>query len=72
VAADYRHVTNSGYNRDRGPVSIVSFQAHFEDAIPFDKFGGGIDAGAVTRVDPRRTVLLQFLKPAIARQSTSG
>jgi hypothetical protein len=41
VAADYQHVTNPGYNRDRGPVSIVSFRVHFEDAIPFDTFGTG-------------------------------
>jgi high affinity Mn2+ porin len=38
VAADYQHVTNPGYNQDRGPVSVVSFRIHFEDAIPFDKF----------------------------------
>ena len=41
VAADYQHVTNPGYNQARGPISIVSFRVHFEDAIPFDKFGGG-------------------------------
>ena len=41
LAADYQHVANPGYNRDRGPASIVSFRVHFEDAIPFDKFGGG-------------------------------
>lgn len=39
VAADYQHVTNPGYNRDRGPVSVVSFRIHVEDAIPFAKFG---------------------------------
>ncbi len=39
VAADYQHVTNPGYNRDRGPASVVSFRVHVEDAIPFDKFG---------------------------------
>jgi high affinity Mn2+ porin len=38
VAADYQHVQNPGYNRDRGPASIVSFRLHIEDAIPFDKF----------------------------------
>ena len=38
VAADYQHVTNPGYNQDRGPASVVSFRIHFEDVIPFDKF----------------------------------
>jgi len=38
VAFDYQHVTNPGYNRDRGPASVVSFRIHFEDAIPFDRF----------------------------------
>ncbi len=38
-AADYQHVTNPGYNQVRGPVDIVSFRIHVEDAIPFDKFG---------------------------------
>ena len=41
VAADYQHVANPGYNRSRGPVSIVGFRLHFEDAIPFDKLGSG-------------------------------
>jgi len=41
VAFDYQNVTNPGYNRDRGPTSIVSFRVHIEDAIPFDKFGSG-------------------------------
>ena len=40
-AIDYQHVTNPGYNRDRGPASIVGFRLHIEDAIPFDKFRGG-------------------------------
>ena len=35
VAADYQHVTDPGYNRDRGPASVVSFRIHIEDAIPF-------------------------------------
>jgi high affinity Mn2+ porin len=39
VAADYQHVTNPGYNQDRGPASVVSFRIHVEDAIPFNKFG---------------------------------
>ena len=38
VAADYQYVTNPGYNEARGPVSVVSFRLHIEDAIPFDKF----------------------------------
>ncbi len=38
-AADYQHVTNPGYNQVRGPVDVVSFRIHVEDAIPFDKFG---------------------------------
>jgi hypothetical protein len=38
-AADYQHVTNPGYNEVRGPVDVVSFRIHVEDAIPFDRFG---------------------------------
>jgi high affinity Mn2+ porin len=37
VAVDYQYVTDPGYNRDRGPASVVSFRVHIEDAIPFDK-----------------------------------
>ncbi len=37
VAADYQHVANPGYNRDRGPASVVGFRIHIEDAIPFDR-----------------------------------
>jgi high affinity Mn2+ porin len=40
VAADYQHVSNPGYNQDRGPVSVVSFRIHVEAAIAFDKFHG--------------------------------
>jgi hypothetical protein len=40
IAVDYQHVTNPGYNRDRGPARVVSFRIHLEDAIPFSKFGG--------------------------------
>jgi carbohydrate-selective porin OprB len=36
-AIDYQHVTNPGYNRDRGPASVVGFRVHVEDAIPFDR-----------------------------------
>ena len=39
VAADWQHITNPGYNEVRGPVSVVSFRIHVEDAVPFDKFG---------------------------------
>jgi high affinity Mn2+ porin len=39
IAADYQHVTNPGYNQDRGPASVLSFRVHVEDAIPFDKLG---------------------------------
>jgi hypothetical protein len=39
VALDYQHVTDPGYNRDRGPASVVSFRVHIEDAVPFDKLG---------------------------------
>lgn len=40
VALDYQHVTDPGYNKDRGPVSVLGFRLHIEDAVPFDKFGG--------------------------------
>jgi hypothetical protein len=40
AAIDYQHVTNPGYNHDRGPVNVVSFRVHVEDAVPFDKFRG--------------------------------
>ena len=40
VAVDYQHVSNPGYNQDRGPVSVVSLRIHVEDAVPFDKFHG--------------------------------
>ena len=38
VAADYQHVTNPGYNMVRGPVSVIGFRIHVEDAIPFERF----------------------------------
>jgi high affinity Mn2+ porin len=41
AAADYQYVTNPGYNRDRGPASVVGFRIHVEDAIPFEKFRKG-------------------------------
>jgi hypothetical protein len=37
VAVDYQYITNPGYNRDRGPASVVGFRVHLEDAVPFDK-----------------------------------
>ena len=37
VAVDYQRVTDPGYNRDRGPASVVGFRVHIEDAIPFDR-----------------------------------
>jgi high affinity Mn2+ porin len=41
LAFDYQHVANPGYNRDRGPASVVGFRLHIEDAVPFDKFPSG-------------------------------
>lgn len=35
VAFDYQHIADPGYNRDRGPASVMSFRIHIEDAIPF-------------------------------------
>jgi hypothetical protein len=37
VAFDWQHVTNPGYNMDRGPVSILGFRIHLEGGIPFDR-----------------------------------
>jgi hypothetical protein len=37
VAFDYQHVSNPGYNQDRGPAGVASFRIHFEDAIPFGR-----------------------------------
>jgi len=41
LAIDYQYVTNPGYNRDRGPVSVLGFRFHFEAAAPFDKLKSG-------------------------------
>ena len=41
-AIDYQHVANPGYNRDRGPASVVSFRIHVEDAVRFGRFGNGL------------------------------
>lgn len=37
-AADWQHITDPGYNEVRGPVSVISFRIHIEDAVPFDRF----------------------------------
>ena len=39
LSFDYQHISDPGYNRDRGPASVVSLRMHIEDAIPFDKLG---------------------------------
>lgn len=33
VAADVQHITDPGYNRDRGPALVTSFRIHVEDGI---------------------------------------
>jgi hypothetical protein len=38
-AVDYQHVTDPGFNRDRGPASVVSFRVHIEDAFAFNRLG---------------------------------
>ncbi len=38
VAADYQHIHNPGYNRDRCPTSVLGLRIHVEDAIPFERF----------------------------------
>lgn len=30
ISLDYQHITNPGYNRDRGPVSLLSLRLHYE------------------------------------------
>jgi len=40
-AVDYQYVANPAYNRDRGPVPVLSFRLHVEDAIPFDELSRG-------------------------------
>jgi hypothetical protein len=42
VAVDWQDITNPGYNKDRGPVSIVSFRIHIEDALPLSKIAAAI------------------------------
>jgi high affinity Mn2+ porin len=34
MAFDYQHVADPGYNRDRGPASVMSLRLHIEDALP--------------------------------------
>jgi carbohydrate-selective porin OprB len=41
LAIDYQHVTNPGYNRDRGPANVLGIRLHIEDAVPVDKIRGG-------------------------------
>ncbi len=33
VAVDYQHIVNPGYNRDRGPVDVLSLRIHVEYAL---------------------------------------
>ena len=35
LAGDFQQVWDPGYNRDRGPVSVLSFRLHVEDAVRF-------------------------------------
>ena len=30
ISLDYKFIANPGYDRDRGPVSVMSFRAHLE------------------------------------------
>jgi hypothetical protein len=41
-AADWQHVTDPGYNKDRGPASVVSFRIHVEDALPLGKIAAAM------------------------------
>jgi len=41
IAVDYQHVTNPGYNRDRGPADVISFRLHVEEPVPFERIRGG-------------------------------
>jgi hypothetical protein len=36
-ALDWQHITDPGYNAARGPVSVISFRIHVEDALPLSK-----------------------------------
>jgi len=40
-AIDYQHVTNPGYNRDRGPADVIGFRLHIEEPVPFERIRGG-------------------------------
>jgi len=70
VAADYRHVTDPGYDRDRGQVSIVGFRVHFEDAVPFDKFSVGNRSGSRGRC--RQSQPLRTSRAALGMVSLSA
>ena len=35
VSVDYQRLTNPGYNRDRGPISVGSLRLHIEDVASF-------------------------------------
>jgi high affinity Mn2+ porin len=37
LAGDLQQVWNPGYNRDRGPVTVLSFRLHIEDAVRFKR-----------------------------------
>jgi len=41
LAVDYQHVTNPGYNRDRGPADVIGFRLHVEEPVPFERIRGG-------------------------------
>jgi high affinity Mn2+ porin len=35
AAIDWQHITNPGYNKDRGPVPVIGFRVHLEGSVPF-------------------------------------
>jgi high affinity Mn2+ porin len=37
AAVDWQYITNPGYNQDRGPVGVLGFRLHIEDAVPFGR-----------------------------------
>ena len=42
IAVDWQHVTDPGYNADRGPASVISFRIHVEDALPLSKIAAAV------------------------------
>jgi hypothetical protein len=42
VAADWQRITDPGYNKDRGPASVVSFRIHIEEALPLSKIAAAM------------------------------